>query len=471
MSHRFILLFAACLATSSSIAAGPALANASPQRATLLASQPATTQQLNSEGIQVAQAVRVEQPLLLKPGDTGAEVTELQELLQGLGYFDGEIDGDYGQATKTAVSDFQLQAGLPADGQIDQATWAQMQEAVQAAEASPPLAADAEAIDAQADTQAGAQANAQAGAQANAQTGANTAVESEVDEAAGRNWLRQLLIGIIVLVMVGAVFQGLYQYGVIRVPRRFRQSVQHKFRQIKERSPQPSHRVIETRSRSVAATTSEVSTSGTASNQVDLDESTAETGFMVTTRVSNIAKRDVVEGLVQDLHSSEPDRRRRAIWELGQKGHSEAINPLISLMMDSDSSQRCLILAAVSEIGIRTLKPMSRTLVIGMQDESADVRKNAIREMTRIYDLVGQVNQHLLRATDDEDDEVRKTAEWALGRLNQMRAASEPENLAATPNIPSSLEQLLSEHSSSTDQGQQRSAVSESSSVDSVWQD
>jgi hypothetical protein len=44
---------------------------------------------------------------LLKPGDRGDEVTTLQEKLKQLGYFEGELDGDYGVKTKTAVAKFQ----------------------------------------------------------------------------------------------------------------------------------------------------------------------------------------------------------------------------------------------------------------------------------------------------------------------------------------------------------------------------
>jgi vesicle coat complex subunit len=91
-------------------------------------------------------------------------------------------------------------------------------------------------------------------------------------------------------------------------------------------------------------------------------------------------------------------------------------------MVDSDSSQRSLILAAVTEIGIRTLKPINRALLISLQDRNADVRKNAIRDVTRIYDLVSQINQLLNHAADDSDAEVRETARWALGQLNSARS-------------------------------------------------
>jgi len=52
----------------------------------------------------------------LKPGDSGAQVRELQRALRSLGYSVGKVDGQYGPATKTAVAAFQHTAGLSEDG-------------------------------------------------------------------------------------------------------------------------------------------------------------------------------------------------------------------------------------------------------------------------------------------------------------------------------------------------------------------
>lgn len=52
----------------------------------------------------------------LKPGDTGPQVTDLQQTLTALGYSTGTPDGNYGPATKTAVARFQRASGLTADG-------------------------------------------------------------------------------------------------------------------------------------------------------------------------------------------------------------------------------------------------------------------------------------------------------------------------------------------------------------------
>ena len=54
--------------------------------------------------------------MLLKIGVKGDEVTRLQERLTELGYYTGEVDGQYGQATAEAVKRFQEQHNLQSDG-------------------------------------------------------------------------------------------------------------------------------------------------------------------------------------------------------------------------------------------------------------------------------------------------------------------------------------------------------------------
>ncbi|MEM6251706.1 MAG: HEAT repeat domain-containing protein [Cyanobacteria bacterium P01_D01_bin.156] len=143
-------------------------------------------------------------------------------------------------------------------------------------------------------------------------------------------------------------------------------------------------------------------------------------GLSTTTRLAQV---DVIDELVANLQVADPAKRRKAIWELGQRGNSSAVHHLVNNMVDTDSKEKSLILAALSEIGIRSLKPMSRALAIALQDENPDVRKNAIRDLTRVYDLVTQISQMLGHATEDEDPEVRRTAEWAMGQLNRIREA------------------------------------------------
>ncbi len=147
---------------------------------------------------------------------------------------------------------------------------------------------------------------------------------------------------------------------------------------------------------------------------------------------TRLAKINIVDELLRELRTPDPAKRQKVIWELGQRGDTRAVQPMVDLMIDSDSKQRSLILSALSEIGTRTLKPLSRALAISLQDESADVRKNAIRDLTRVYDLVSQISHLLHQASDDPDRDVQETALWALGQLNRMRSApTSVENLPA----------------------------------------
>jgi HEAT repeats/PBS lyase HEAT-like repeat len=162
----------------------------------------------------------------------------------------------------------------------------------------------------------------------------------------------------------------------------------------------------------------------TVSGDEDNAESREDATYGVTRSASRLPRIDIVEALMIDIQSVDAEKRRKAIWELGQRGDSRAVQPLVNLMAISDSRQRSLILASLSEIGIQTLKPMKRALAMSLQDENADVRKNAIRDLTRIYDLVGQISQLLNFATEDNDGEVRETAQWALGQLNRIRTTT-----------------------------------------------
>ena len=131
------------------------------------------------------------------------------------------------------------------------------------------------------------------------------------------------------------------------------------------------------------------------------------------------SKINLIDQLIKDLAHPHPTKRHKAIWELGNRGDSRAIEPLVNLLLNSDSKQHSLILSSLSEIGIKTLKPMNRAWLISLQNESAEVRKNAIRDLTRIYELVNQVSHLLQRAADDPDAEVQETARWALTQLNR----------------------------------------------------
>lgn len=128
---------------------------------------------------------------------------------------------------------------------------------------------------------------------------------------------------------------------------------------------------------------------------------------------------DIIDQLIADLAHPNPIKRHKAIWELGDRGDSRAVQPLVNLILDSDSNQHSLILSSLSEIGIKTIKPMNRAWVISLQNENPEVRKNAIRDLTRIYELVNQITNLLQRVKDDPDPQVQETARWALTQLNR----------------------------------------------------
>lgn len=82
--------------------------------------------------------IEVEMPLLLRyyryffpgplaPGDYGANVEMLKEMLAEIGYKSGS-GGYYDEATAAALSEFQSAAGLEASGNFDELTWVRLRE-------------------------------------------------------------------------------------------------------------------------------------------------------------------------------------------------------------------------------------------------------------------------------------------------------------------------------------------------------
>ncbi|OCQ96623.1 hypothetical protein BCD67_16065 [Oscillatoriales cyanobacterium USR001] len=140
---------------------------------------------------------------------------------------------------------------------------------------------------------------------------------------------------------------------------------------------------------------------------------------IVVGETSHLPQINIIDRLIKDLADPNPAKRHKAIWELGDRGDSRAVKPLLNLLLESDSNQHSLILSSLSEIGIKTIKPMNRAWVISLQNENPEVRKNAIRDLTRIYELVNQISHLLKRAKDDPDPEVQETARWALNQLNR----------------------------------------------------
>lgn len=137
--------------------------------------------------------------------------------------------------------------------------------------------------------------------------------------------------------------------------------------------------------------------------------------------------------LLMDLKSANPDRRRLAIWELARRGDSRAVPALSNLMTISDSQERDLILGALSQISGRTLRPISQALAASLRDQNPQVRRNAVRDLTRLHELMNQMNQLLTTAAQDQDYAVKQTAAKAL---HQSPPATGPQDTPAQPSIP-----------------------------------
>lgn len=76
---------------------------------------------------------------VLKLGSQGTEVSELQAVLQLLGYYQGKIDGIYSDQTAQAVAKFQSVAGVSADGIMGRETWNRLFPATPAPIATPAI--------------------------------------------------------------------------------------------------------------------------------------------------------------------------------------------------------------------------------------------------------------------------------------------------------------------------------------------
>lgn len=137
---------------------------------------------------------------------------------------------------------------------------------------------------------------------------------------------------------------------------------------------------------------------------------------------SRIPNADSITSLIESLRDDDPRTRRRAVWKLAQMSDSRAMQPLVDSMMDGDSYERSLTLEALAQICTRSLRPMNQALAISLQDKNPQVRKNAIRDLTRLYDVMSQISQLICHALDDSDEEVQETARWAIRQLNLQLA-------------------------------------------------
>jgi murein L,D-transpeptidase YcbB/YkuD len=317
---------------------------------------------------------------ILRIGSRGEDVEALQMQLQKLGYYSGAIDGKYGITTKNAVHQFQRSQDLPADGNVGNETRTRLQ--------------------------------AKANVSRVSLKSANLQLAKNPPTSSGKSFVWWSLVGIGCLGGVGALLHGWKWFSQKRKP------------QNGEISPTQSTYSYSHSQNLLPPTPTLNPQEGKVVEELHdgRELESPQTPLLITANTSQLAKINIVEELVTDLRSQDASQRLKTIWDLGQQGDSRAIQPLVDLMVDADSQQRSLILAALAEISTRSLKPLNRALAISLQDESPQVRQNAIRDLTRVYDMMSQVSQMLYHATEDTDAEVQATAKYALGQMNRMRS-------------------------------------------------
>ncbi|WP_066384432.1 peptidoglycan-binding protein [Anabaena sp. CA = ATCC 33047] len=332
------------------------------------------------------------QEVILTPGSQGLAVEKLQTQLQGLGHYNNVIDGKYGQSTKLAVEEFQKAKGLKRiDGIADVTTQRHLQSAL-------------------------AVKKNQLTVSNISQTSASKLATPNQPQPNQINFLCWSFLGIGILGSIGGIL-GLWKFWEQNKQPKYPQSIEE-YQALS--AAKPDNMTFEP---SVQAQELEP-TANSEENTV-----TATDSILPVEATSRLTKLSIVEELIKDLGSNDAAQRNKAIWDLGQQGDSRAIEPLVNLLIDADSQQRSLILAALSEINIRSLKPINRALAISMQDESPNVRQNAIRDLTRVYDMMAQMSQMLVHALDDPDDQVQGTAQYALSQIHRMRSVATAKSL------------------------------------------
>lgn len=377
----------------------------SPKPEVVLASSLQIEEKVSQNTLLQAQAKEEEgekKPKTLKEGDEGEEVKILQEQLQELGYFEEEPSGEYDFGTKRAIARFQTDNGLENDGIAGAATRKSIQKAItkkkgEQKEDSQPKKAQSES----------------------------------------RFTKKSLLI-----FLAGLIFLGALSGGAFLLLRWRRASQEDDWEEEMEEESEDSEELEELL---VEENHELPSTNGSAENH-SAPAPQPQKILKVKAPVP-LAKVDRIEELIKDLQESDRIKRRQAIWELAQKGDSRAVKPLSNLIIESDSQQCGLILEALSQISTRTLKPVNRALAMSLQDDNPEVRKNAIRDLTKVYDMVNQVNQLLQLACDDSDPEVQETARWAAEKLGKLRImpGSMDMDLPQLNNSRNALERRLEE--------------------------
>ncbi|NEP48168.1 MAG: peptidoglycan-binding protein [Moorea sp. SIO3C2] len=359
-------------------------------------------------------ATETDQPILLK-GSRGKEVALVQAKLKHLGFYDGLEDGVYGEDTEKAVALFQESIGLRKLGIVDSVTRKELEQAYAAKTTTSSTSSAPNSGESVPDEP--------------------TTTEPSTEEKSLSSWLI-----IPAIIMAGG---GFFLFKWLTKPKR---PVDSQLAPSTENQAKQDPRVnnlkvqVSTDSQNHHPQTDyNHSASYDVANPNNPQPQSLADSLHVK-KTTRLTKFSIIEELIRELEDPDPQKRQQAIWELAQKGDSRAVKPLVNLMLDSDSKQRGLILEALSQISTKTLKPINKALAISLQDDNPQVRKNAIRDATRIYELLNQVLHMLRHATDDPDSEVRETAKWAVDQFNKMRPAANLDSLPPAQNYLNSSE-------------------------------
>ncbi|MEV0218101.1 peptidoglycan-binding domain-containing protein [Streptomyces sp. NPDC050704] len=86
----------------------PTVPSAAPSRPATTTRSPSATSSSSSTRPTPSTPPERAEPLVLRPGDEGPEVTELQQRLSQSGLYAGNATGDYDTRTETSVRNFQV---------------------------------------------------------------------------------------------------------------------------------------------------------------------------------------------------------------------------------------------------------------------------------------------------------------------------------------------------------------------------
>jgi hypothetical protein len=132
--------------------------------------------------------------------------------------------------------------------------------------------------------------------------------------------------------------------------------------------------------------------------------------FMLTIGASQQNAEDKVDGLIKKLHSKNRHTRAQTVIALGKLKDARVISPLINALNDTDSYVRGQAAWALGEIkDTRAVQPLIAVL---KNDDYLYVRLESAKGLGKIKDKMAI--QPLIKALNDESPDVREEAVKAL---------------------------------------------------------